>query len=341
MENQIGKQIRSHRLRANMTQEKLAEALNVTPQAVSKWENGASYPDITLLPELSAVLGITVDALFESGTEMHLQRIERMIENDTTLSDADFDYAENYLREGSLDIELRPRCLSMLADLYNHRARMYHDLAARIAKQALELEPGNKSNHAAFCEAMNGEFSDWCITNHTDIIDYYRDFVRKHPRDRVGYLWLIDHLMADGRLVEAKESLEALDRIEHTYHYLLYRGWIARYEEGWDAAFRYWDQMVVAYPNDWHVWFSRADSYAKRAMYAEAIADYRRATDLQTSPRYIDGFQSIAQICTLIGDREGAIAAYEEVVRILREEWEMQEGETVLGFLENIEQLKS
>ena len=47
-----------------MTQEKLAEALCVTAQAVSKWENGVSYPDIMLLPELSSLLGITVDSLF-------------------------------------------------------------------------------------------------------------------------------------------------------------------------------------------------------------------------------------------------------------------------------------
>ncbi len=43
METNIGKQIRAHRLRCNMTQEKLAEALNVTAQAVSKWENGVSH----------------------------------------------------------------------------------------------------------------------------------------------------------------------------------------------------------------------------------------------------------------------------------------------------------
>ena len=61
MENNIGRQIRIHRLHCSMTQEKLAELLCVTPQAVSKWENGASYPDITLLPELSAALGIKID----------------------------------------------------------------------------------------------------------------------------------------------------------------------------------------------------------------------------------------------------------------------------------------
>ena len=228
----------------------------------------------------------------------------------------------------------------MLAELYNHRARMYYDQAGEIAKQAIELEPENHGNHAAFCEAMNGEFMDWCITNHIRIIEYYQDYVKKHPRDCAGYLWLMDNLIADGRLEEAKAALDAMRQIGETYHYLLYKGWITRYELGWEAAFEYWDEMVSQYPDNWHVWFSRADSYAKRAMYERAISDYRRATELQTAPRYIDGFQSIAQICTLIGNKEGAISAYQEVVRILREEWDMQEGETVLGFLENIAQLQ-
>lgn len=340
MENQIGKQIRIHRLRCNMTQEKLAEALCVTAQAVSKWENGVSYPDIMLLPELSSLLGITVDSLFESGKETHLNRIERMIENETAFSREDFDYAERYLKDCCLETEDRPRCLNMLAELYNHRARMYYDQAGEIAKQAIELDPENHGNHAAFCEAMNGEFMDWCITNHIRIIEYYQDYVKKHPNDRAGYLWLMDNLIADGRLEEAKTVLHAMRQIGETYHFLLYKGWITRYEHGWDAAFEYWDEMVSKYPDDWHAWFSRADSYAKRAMYERAISDYRRATELQTAPRYIDGFQSIAQICTLIGDKEGAISAYREVVRILREEWDMQEGETVLGFLESIAQLQ-
>lgn len=340
MEHQIGKQIRTHRLRCNMTQERLAETLGVTAQAVSKWENGASYPDITLLPELSAVLGITIDALFESGMETHLQRIERMIENEVAFSRADFDYAEQYLKDGCLNADTRGRCLNMLAELYNHRARMYYDKAGEIARQALELNPEDHGNHAAFCEAMNGEFMDWCITNHTRIIEFYQDYVKKHPKDRAGYLWLMGNLMADGRLEEAKAALKAMEQTGQSYHTLLYQGWIARYEKGWDAAFALWDQMVETYPEDWHVWFSRADGYAKRAMYPQAIADYQRSTELQAAPRFIDSFQSIAQICTLIGDRQGAIRAYEEVVRILREEWDMQEGETVLGFLENIAQLR-
>ena len=46
----MGKAIRENRLRRNMTQERLACRLNVTAQAVSRWESGQGCPDIALLP---------------------------------------------------------------------------------------------------------------------------------------------------------------------------------------------------------------------------------------------------------------------------------------------------
>lgn len=48
----------------NMTQEMLAEKLGITPQSVSRWENGQSRPDVDMLPRLAAFFGITIDALF-------------------------------------------------------------------------------------------------------------------------------------------------------------------------------------------------------------------------------------------------------------------------------------
>lgn len=45
------------------TQQKIADCLNVSFQAVSKWENGTAYPDISLLPQLAHILGTTTDTL--------------------------------------------------------------------------------------------------------------------------------------------------------------------------------------------------------------------------------------------------------------------------------------
>ena len=63
MEQTLGKRIMQYRKNKGLTQDKLAEALGVTPQAVSKWENDQSCPDINTLPKLAAIFDITTDEL--------------------------------------------------------------------------------------------------------------------------------------------------------------------------------------------------------------------------------------------------------------------------------------
>lgn len=63
MNETIGNRIAKFRKAKGMTQEDLANQLGVSSQAVSKWENDASCPDISLLPQLCRVLGVTTDEL--------------------------------------------------------------------------------------------------------------------------------------------------------------------------------------------------------------------------------------------------------------------------------------
>lgn len=63
MNETIGSRIARFRKANGMTQEDLANLMGVSSQAVSKWENDASCPDISLLPQLSKVLGVTADEL--------------------------------------------------------------------------------------------------------------------------------------------------------------------------------------------------------------------------------------------------------------------------------------
>ena len=64
MSNTLGKKISELRKEKGITQEELAERLGVSPQAVSKWENDLSCPDIMLLPELAKLFDVTIDELF-------------------------------------------------------------------------------------------------------------------------------------------------------------------------------------------------------------------------------------------------------------------------------------
>ena len=63
MKLMIGENIRAYRKKHDLTQEELAERLGVTYQSVSRWENGATYPDLELLPAIAQALSITADEL--------------------------------------------------------------------------------------------------------------------------------------------------------------------------------------------------------------------------------------------------------------------------------------
>ena len=68
MNESIGSRICRYRKEKGLTQEELVNKLGVSAQAVSKWENDQSCPDISLLPQLCRVLGITTDELLTGKT---------------------------------------------------------------------------------------------------------------------------------------------------------------------------------------------------------------------------------------------------------------------------------
>ena len=73
-EKQIGLFIRDRRLALGLTQQQLADKLGITDKAVSKWERGISYPDITLLRRLADALEVSVSELL--GGEMASMRLK-------------------------------------------------------------------------------------------------------------------------------------------------------------------------------------------------------------------------------------------------------------------------
>ena len=80
MEQTIGNRICENRKRLGLTQDALAEKLGVTAQAVSKWENDQSCPDIAMLPKLAEIFGISTDALL--GRQQPVHEAEVVVEEE-------------------------------------------------------------------------------------------------------------------------------------------------------------------------------------------------------------------------------------------------------------------
>ena len=337
----IGARIRELRLQKGLTQEQLAQALHLSPQAISKWENHTTTPDIGLLPELSVQLGCTIDQLFSLSDRQRFDRIDNMMENVRFLPEGDFLASERWLKSKLNDPDAGAEATLILAQLYNKRAQEYRDLAAPLARKALHLNPEVKGAHNAVFDAETGLRLDWNYGNHWQLIDFYKDFLRQHPDNHLNYLWLMDLLLDDGRTSEARQVLEQMKQIKYTYHYHLYDGLIAKAECDLPRALVCWDSMTDENPELWVAWACKADNMARLCRYDDAIVCYRKAMELQPCPRYTDSPEAIAQIAEITGVLPLAIEMRQECLRIIQEEWNITEGELVDKQLRELDRLRA
>ena len=337
----FGGRIKTLRLSKSMTQEQLAQRLRVSPQAVSKWENGVTLPDIQLLPELSILLGASIDALFSMTDDKRMERIDNMLWDQRFLSREEFETEERFLKDKCLEPDAQARATLLLAELYCKRAREYRELASPLARKAIGLLPEyDKAAHTALFEAEGGVFPDWNAVNHHRTIAFYQDFITRHPGQRRAYLWLLDLLIDDGRCPEARKYLEKMNRLGESYHSDLYLGMILEKEGKPEEAAACWERMTQKDPDNWQSWFARADRLAKRCAYPEAIALYEKALALSPRPRFTDPVNAIAQLYEIQGQYEKAIEFYQKEIEIVREDWNETQGEAIDEPLRNIARLK-
>lgn len=119
----IGERIKHYRLRNQMTQEKLAAELNISFQAVSKWERNESLPDVTLIARLAEILNVTCDALLTENSCFTESEIDEIIREASALG---IGVHESY----SQRIDLLEKAL----EKYPHSIRLMLELADSYSK---------------------------------------------------------------------------------------------------------------------------------------------------------------------------------------------------------------
>ena len=323
---EMGKEIRRLRNDRGLTQEALAAALNVTAQTVSKWECGNSIPDVQLLPEIAVYFGVTIDQLFAMTPEQQMERIENRI-----YARGMFDEAEERQIKQQLDTlaekpELEGKAQLLLTKLYNNQAEQYRLLAVIHGKRAVEMTGGNSDAISELANAWGSYISDWNVRNHHALIEWYSDYCRRNPQNRAAVMWLLDNLIDDHRLNEAGEWLERLAAIDGTFRTPMYRYKIAA-AAGDGTAEQRLRELETVEDQEWCWALTLGDIYTQRQDYDRAIEWYRKGQDMQPAPKFTDAATSIAHICEIRGDKEGAIEAYREVLRLMREDWGIVSGE--------------
>ena len=163
----LGENLKKFRLQRELTQEQLADILGVSAQAVSRWENGTTYPDITLLPVIASYFEITLDELMGMDSVKSEEQLKELLgqfkengskgliyENILLLRDAVKTYPANY--------ELQFRLVNQLAFCeYKDGRELSEEEKISFNREAAEI--GNRIlSHCTDCAIINQTTQQLC-----------------------------------------------------------------------------------------------------------------------------------------------------------------------------------
>lgn len=110
---QIGMNIKKLRRERDLTQEELAEALGVTPKAVSAWECDRSAPDLSLIPLLCRIFDVTADKLLGIDVERKAEEVQKIVDYAYELMRyGNYEEAHTYLKEARKQYPMNEELIS-------------------------------------------------------------------------------------------------------------------------------------------------------------------------------------------------------------------------------------
>lgn len=280
----IGERIRTYRRQNHLTQESLANILGISSQAVSKWEQNITAPDISLLPDLAACFSITTDELLgagryanSSGYENYPARLAAIYEEGGT--EDDFNRAitayHNLLLHGSLET----RDYMMYGYLYNIRARRDMEIALKYYKTALEF--GKESRDNWWLKTQQQITLLLCMQGRSaEAIAEKQSWFEQEPDNIQALLSLIWAYYHAGRPDDALILAKQAQKKDKDNPYILYalgeilggEMGLSRYEE----ALECWNKAFELNPTFSDCLFSKAYAYEQLQQYENAIETHRK-----------------------------------------------------------------
>lgn len=241
MELPVGKVISDLRKKNGLTQEQLADAVGVSVPAVSKWETGNSYPDITLLVPIARYLGVTVDDLFRYECDIPPERVLEIEKECSEKFEEDFEaglsLCGDYLREYPNNAYLKFRIASLLpwhaarSGVKEETARAALEQAADLLKTAGESKEDKIRNASLYLLA--------CTYAQMDRCGEAREILEKLPRNDTDPDGLLPSVyLRQGEFEKAKKlgQKNLIGGVESAAMALTGLAGIAMREEKWEEA---------------------------------------------------------------------------------------------------------
>ena len=315
MKLNLGNQIRLNRRRMNLTQEQLAEQFGTSPQAISRWEIGATYPDIEMLPVIASFFETSIDALLgvtEEEKEKFCAELQQSFETAVRAKDA----------QKTIDIMREIR-----RNLKEYQHYSFWGLYTEIWKVRLFRDEKVLEEMRLLAEEI---FSVCPKDDHWDVIDCMSYMEDDDHLDTFLDTYASREDMARSSLLFKRYKMrEELDKIEPVRHGIL------------------WNELshIITAANDWQVYLCKDPNHF--IWFCETQLNYLNAVnnlspdkkhlisggtgaDLWCEERIQLGIRYTASFAKL-GKMNEAYDAFEDTIRVLEQVMSIPEDEFEIG----------
>ncbi len=223
---EFGKNLKKLRREKDLTQDELAEQLAISAQAISRYETGAAYPDIEMLPVIAGFFGVTIDSLLGMSDDVRERRMDEYCDKLRTITDrkerlallrrqhAEFPDAWNVVSDMVYEMTHLPECLEEMRRIVADAVKNCDDILWRenMVYFYLQSEP-DEDTACAFIEK-------WCSRydmRKPQLLEHHYAFRKKQDeRARLRQKMLRDNLMESIRqLTEWLEGNDAKTTANH------------------------------------------------------------------------------------------------------------------------------
>lgn len=325
MNLELGSAIKKLRLDRKITQEEVARYLDISYQAVSKWETGTTLPDIALLPKLAAFFGVRIDDLFSVNHEDELERIDYILLYER-LTEQSYLYAKRTLEASLQDNADDVRALKSYARL--HLKKTNDDLleAGRMLEKAMELSPLDEEIYGLYRQVRGGG----AYKAHSDDDWFLRvcePYAKRFPQN-IQLMVMLVEAMIRMRYFEKADEYINLMQPDSSQEYLrkIYLGDLALARGNLDDAKAIWDTVSE---QDSRGQYEVGERFNRINEYERAIKCFWNAFQTAAPPRYLDAVFSLAFLYTKLGRKAEAIEAWQLIIDTLASDHNEHDSDTV------------
>ena len=261
MKLKLGSAIKRLRTERGVTQEQLGDALGISYQAVSKWENGSTLPDIALLPELAVYFGVDIDTLFSIDDSDKLKRIDRVMNGNEKYSPENEEYIRSTLEKMLVEDPKNVDLLKRMVDFYWHLEQDAANKKKHFKKRINKISPFEQYGHTSKREYWR----------YHEEIEEYETFTAQYPDWQQGWIYFAENCIAGHCLDKAKKTINQGLSLGINSYLTALLGDIEHIRGNVDGAIALWDKAVTEEPERTDTIEYVAEKYASLGMYDKSI----------------------------------------------------------------------